>query len=363
MKLSNLLLAGLVATAPLAAQAVEPVKGFIGSRVNVKTKHLLPHLGKDEGYGEKYTFNADFGDRGSMYFSMTISNLGVGDHKMEAKGRLTVDGKTFKWKKKLDDDEWSHTKAPFKITAGPATLSGTPENLVFTAKNGADTLNLTFTPIGRAWRPKNGKIQFGKDRNAADFTVFPLMQVKGTATVGGAAVNLEGTGFGSHSWADIAVYDQARWTREFRGIDGDKTVYMRELYTDPDYGNQLIRYILITQGKNILVESYDYVTKATETMTDSKHDNRYQVPESFQLQGFDDEEKTRQFRGVVKKKKLRKREDMLKKMSAAVRLVAARYSKPVRYDYDSDFNIEAKVPEGVIKLSGVGRYEVYHWNK
>lgn len=350
-------------TLPFAASAAEPVRPFMGSRTVVQTKHLAPHLGKDEGYGEKYTFNGEFGERGSLYFSLTISNLGMGDHKMEAKGRMTLDGQKVTWKKDMDDDEWSHAASPFSIKAGPATLSGTPDELVMTAKVKGGDLKFTFTPIARAWRPRNGQVQFGKDRKAADFTVFPLMKVKGEGTLNGAAISVEGTGYGSHSWADLAIYDQARWTREFRGIDGDKTIYLREFLTAEDYGSQVIQYVLITKGNLILLESYDFVTSATETLTDTKHDNRYQVAESFTLQGFDASNKTSQFRGKITKKKQLKREDLLKKMNAAVRMVAGRYSQPVRYDYESDFHIQVKTAEGVEELKGEGRYEMYHWNK
>ena len=363
MKLKKLILATAACLLPLTASAVEPATGFVGAREVVKESHMVPRLGTDEGYGEKYTFNGNFGARGSLYVSMTISNLGMGDGKMEAKGRLTIDGKKFKWKKKLDRDEWSFTKSPFAIKAGPATLSGNPEELVMTAMNGADSIKFTFTPIGRAWRPKNGQVQFGKDKKAVDFTVFPLMKVVGTATIGGEAIAIEGTGFGSHSWADLAVYEQATMTREFRGIVGDKTIYMREMLTPPEYGNQLFHYVLVTKGKANLIESYRFVTTPTETLTDTQHENRYKVVESFTLQGFDAEGEARQFRGKITKKKLRKREDMLKKMGAAVRMVASRYSKPVRYDYDADFHIQVKTPEGVEDLKGTGRYEVYHWNK
>lgn len=360
----KLLLTLIALALPLSATAAEPVRAFMGSRTVVKTKHLLPHLGKDEGYGEKYTFNGEFGERGSLYFSLTISNLGMGDHKMEAKGRMTIDGKKVKWKKEMDDDEWKHTASPFMIKAGPATLSGSPKELVMTAKAGGNDLKFTFTPIARAWRPKNGQVQFGKDRKAADFTVFPLMKVKAEGTFNGAPLSIEGTGFGSHSWADLAIYDQARWTREFRGIDGDKTIYIREFLTAEAYGNKVIQYVLVTKGKMILLESYDFVTSATETLTDTKHDNRYQVAESFTLQGFDAADKNRQFRGKISKKKQLKRQDLLKKMNAAVRLIAGRYSKPVRYDYESEFHIQVKTPEGVEELKGGdGRYEVYHWNK
>lgn len=354
-------LALVVATPALA---VEPVRAWKGARSAVQTRHLAPAMKGGEGYGEKYTFNADFGERGRLYYSLTISNLGLGDHKMEAKGALYLDGKKYAWKKNLDDDEWKSGKSPFFIKAGPARLSGTPKNLVFEVDQGDGSFKLEFTPIAQPWRPKNGQIQYGNDRKASDYTVFPLMKVSGSATVGGQPVALEGTGYGTHSWGELAIYDQARWTMEFRGISGNKTIYIRELGLTEEYGKERIAYLLVTNGKVIEIESFDYQLKPTDVFTDSAHDNKYKVPESFQLLGKDDQEPgKRMFRGKITKKKLRKRKDVLKSMNAAVRAVVGRFSKPVTYDYDSDFVIEVRVNGEVQRIAGVGRYEMTWLNK
>jgi hypothetical protein len=357
------LIAALCTTA--AAHAAEPVRAWQGSRVVVKDHHLIPVLHEGEGYGEKYTFKGEFGDRGSFYFSLTISNLGLGDHKMESKGRLTIDGKKFAWKKELDEDEWSFDKKSFNIKAGPATISGTPERIVITAAKGSDATEMVFTPIARAWRPRNGQVTWGKEHKTSDFTVFPLMEVKGKYKLGGGDwQTIEGTGFGSRTWSDLAPYEQARWTMEFRAIVGDATVYFREIGATDEYGNQRIPYLLVTKGKRILIESFDYTLTPTDLYVDTAHENRYKVPQSFTVLGKDAEEPDkRQFRGKFEKKKLVKRKDMLESMSGALALVAKQYSKPVSYDYDQTFLIEVKVGDQVERVQGVGRLEVYHWNK
>ncbi|MBU1431521.1 hypothetical protein KKF91_13340 [Myxococcota bacterium] len=330
----------------------------------MQTKHLFPNLKEGEGYGEKYTFDADFGARGSFYFSLTISNLGLGDHKMEAKGRLTIDNEKFTWRKELSDDEWSFKKDPFQIKAGPASLSGEPEKLVMTAKGGKNELEFTFTPIANAWRPQNGQIQYGKDRKASDFTIFPLMKVEGRYKMGGDWKTLEpGIGYGSHTWSELAVYEQNRWNLSFRGIEGQQTFYMREIGATSTYGKERIAYLIITEGDKLLVESFDYNMKPTEVFTDAKHENKYQVPESFQVIGVDSDNKNIKFRGAITKKKLRQRKNLLSGMNAAVKMVAKRYSKPMLYEYDSDYLLQVKGPGMDKTFKGVGRYEVYHWNQ
>lgn len=359
-------LLALALTLPLTspALAAEPVAAWQGARAAVATKHLQPAMREGEGYAEKYTFNADFEGGGDFYFSMTIGNLGFGDHKMEAKGRFTIDGKSYRWNKELDDDEWRRAKGgAFEIKAGPARIWGTPDKIEMSAKARGGEIELAFTPIAPAWRPRDGQIRWGKDKKASDYTVFPLMAVTGRYKAGADWQPLTGRGYGSHSWSELAPYETTRWTMELRGIDGDTTVYLREIGATDDYGRQRVPYLLVTKGGEILFESFDYEMTPTATMTDKKHDNQYVVPESFTLLGKDAGDPNRMLRGKVTKKKLRKRTEPLSQMNAAMRAVASQYSEPVNYDYDVEYAIEVKLGDRTERLQGVGRYEVYHLNK
>lgn len=346
-----------------SAQSAESVQSWQGRRMAVETKHLIPALKGGEGYGDKYTFNADFGERGSMYVSLTIANLGFGDHKMEAKGRLTLDGKTFRWKKKLDDDEWSNTSGRLNVKAGPVTMSGTPDRLVFEVTSGSNSMQMVFTPIAQPWRPGNGRVVYGSDRKVSDYTVFPLCKVVGSVTMDGVAAEVSGTGYGTRSWSELAIYEQARWTLEFRGISGDRTVYIRELSPSADYERTRVAYLLITKGKEILFESFDYTFSPTSIFTDTQHENGYRVPESFTIVAKDTNDASRLMRGKFTKKRLRKRSDELSRMNTALRMIVRRFSKPVSYSYDMDFAVEVKHGAGIEQISGTGRYGVTHLNR
>ncbi len=357
-----LLLAAAGLLLPATASA-ETARAWQGSRQAVGIKHLQPAMKGGEGYGDKYTFNADFDGGGSFYYSLTISNLGFGDGKMEAKGRLTVGGETFRWKKNLDDDEWSYDKKSFSIEAGPARMSGEPKKLVMSARAKGAEVELTFDAIANPWRPRDGRVRWGGE-GVSDYTVFPLMRVTGRYKKdGGEWTPLSGTGYGTRSWSSVAAYDVLRWAMELRVIDGDKTVYLRELGATADFGKKRIAYLLVTRGKEVLFESFDHRLDPTEVMTDSKHDNKYKVPEAFTLVGKDASDASRMVRGKVTKKKLRKRREPLKKMNAAVRAVASQYSEPVSYDYDVDVLLEVRVGAETVRIDTVGRYEVNHLNK
>ena len=355
-------------TAFASIASAEPVRAWQGGRTVVRAKHLIPAMKGGEGYGDKYTFDADFGERGNMYFSMAISNLGLGDHKMQAKGRLTIGKQVFRWKKKLDSDEWSYSKNEFQITAGPAKASGTPKRLVLTAKDGGNELELVLTPIAQPWRPKNGRVLYGKGRSVTDYTIFPLMKAElKYRFAGGESSTVTGTARGTRTWSELAIYDQIRWSLDFRAKSGDTTLYFKELGPASKYDSSRIAFLLVTKGNQVLIESFDYAFNPSDIMTDSDHENRYKVPESFTVLGVDSEDKKRKFRGSFKKKKMVGKEDLLKGLNAAVRMVARRYSQPMKYTYKTDYIFEVRLPgdDGpkVERFGGVGHYEVYHWNK
>lgn len=329
----------------------DTLQGFSGSSTTASTNSLIPAMRKNDSYGEKYTFNAEFGDQGSMYFSLTISNFGIGDFKMEAKGRFTFDGQEFTWKKSLDEDEWSHKKDQFYIKAGPAIIRGTPNRLVMSSSKGKNKFEAVFTPKAPSWRPGNGQAKFGS--NVSDFTVFPLMDVEAKVTFKDKEEQIvKGFGYGSHSWSELMPYEQFKSTVDFRGISGDSTVYMRIMQPDGNYGKEPLRYLLITQGNKILAETFNFTVTPTATYTDKKHDNRYKVDESFNVSASG-------ISGSVTKKQMRSRKDQLANLNFAARQIAKQFSQPMLYDYDVDFSFEVKGQ----KIEGVGRYEVNHLNK
>ena len=148
---------------------------------------------------------------------------------------------------------------------------------------------------------------------------------------------------------------------------GRQNLYFKELGPASKYDSSRIAYLVVTKGSQVLVESFDYAFNPSEIITDSDHENRYKVPVTFTVMGTDSEEKTRRFRGTFKKKKEVGREDLLKGLNAAVRMVARRYSQPMKYTFKTDYLFEVSLPgkEGqqVERFGGVGHYEVYHWNK
>ena len=343
----------------------DKVRGFAKAGSAVHKKDLIPRLADQEYYGEKYTFDANFGKTGSFYFSMSIANIGIGDHKMHARGVLKIDGQKFYWNFKKDDDEWSHNKNKIHIKAGGATLSGTPNRLTFHVKHKGSELNLTFTPLAPTWKPHKGGLVFGKNLQT-QYHLFPLSHVKGSFKHKGKQGKLKGKGWGTHTWSHLGPHEQNLWAAQFRGIDlgAGKTLYYRQLRTTKDYGRKKLSYIVLTDQDKVIFQGFGFKKDVKKFYVDRKHDNRYKVAHEFTITLPDVKDSTKILEASFSVTKTRLRRNPIANYAWPIRKIMEGFSKPMEYAYDVKY--KASVKGGGIDFSTQGekgRLEVYHFNK
>ncbi len=347
---------------PIFLYAQQKVEGFSGSTTPVQDADLIPHLKKDDGYGEKYTFNAEFSGTDRFYFSYQITNLGAGEFKMTAKGSLKLGDRTFQWKTnelELDDKEWSYSKSNIDISAEGIRLHGNIDQLIFDIKKDDFEIQLEFTPIAKAWKPKNGKILSAN--KVSSYVVFPLTNAKGFFKKGEEKIDLNGKGYGTHSWSQLGPHEQFTWSSQFRGIqeDANQSFYFRQLKTHGDYEKKEIFYLLATDQDKIIAECFDAQITTSQVYTDQKHDNKYQVNENFEIK-CKDSRSGAEIIAQIKANQQSARKNPLANLSWIVRKAAGTVSKPMEYVYKKT-SYELKV--GSKGISGKnGMYEINYFN-
>jgi hypothetical protein len=350
----------LCQTNPLFAQ--KKVEGFTGSAQEVQATDLIPHLKKDDGYSEKYTFNAEFTGTDRFYFSYQITNLGAGAFKMTAKGSLKLGDRTFQWKTdelELDDQEWKYDKNKLSIEVEGFKLSGTIDQLKFEVQKDDFQIVLDFTPIAKAWKPKNGKLF--ADQKVSSYLVFPLTYAKGFFSKGEEKIELNGKGYGTHTWSQLGPHELFAWTTQFRGVqeESNQSFYFRQLRTHGDYEKKTAFYLLATDQDQIVAECFDAQIIATQVYTDQKHDNQYQVNESFELK-CKDSRTGAEIIASIKANKQSTRKNPLSKLNWVVRKLAESVSEPMEYVYDK---ASYELSVGGKKYSGKnGMYEINYFN-
>ena len=345
------------------------ISGFQGGGDQLKSEHLKPHLVSNENYVEKYTFNADFksstGEEGRLYFSISINNIGAGDHKLRTKGILTIGEERIKWSSKRKSGQWKSAKDSFKITAGGVELSGDPQKmLTFKVSNKQGQFKIMFRPIVKPWRPQNGGLSFSKSSEKAQFSLFPFAEVKGEwSLANGIQGELTGEGWGRHTWSHLGPHEWSQWSQLIRIFDRDakRSVFIRRVKIGGDYAPKTIAYAIATEGSKTVFEGYNVDVKASKTYTDKKHDNRYQFPTDFTLKASD-QRSGDQLSLKLKTNRRLYRRNPIGKLSWVKRKVVELVTKPMEYAYEFDYDV-AISGKSSIKMSGhKGRYEVFHLN-
>jgi hypothetical protein len=366
--LTHTLFIGLIVGGlPALSWSAKPVSGFTGKRVAVTEKNLIPHMSKLDGYGEKYTFVAQIGQRDRFYFSMLISNMGPGEHKMQAKGTLTLKGKKYSWNFEKDADEWTHNKKKLYIKAGNAVLSGTLQDLKFDVRANKTTLiEVHFKPLVQPWTPLGGSVRFNH-KLRTEYHLIPLASVSGKVWSDPVPtpVLFSGKGWGTHSWSHLGPHEQNRWVMELKGIDYQKeyTVYLREFETASAYERKTLSYVVVTHKDQVIFEGFNQPINRSRVFIDKKHTNQYKVPEAFTLDAKDCC-KDRTLKLTFDGKKRTHYRNPIARRSWLVRKVIERFSKPMEYAYKGSFSIDIKDQGKTIHFGGQdGKLEVNHFNR
>ena len=344
-------------------------KGFDQPGEVVRDHHLIPHVSDAGNYGEKYTFDADFGERGRFYFSMQISNIGVGDEKMTARGSVTIDGEKIPWSFKRDEGKWKYDKKRLDIRGGSAKISGSVKALRFQSRSKSKKaeIDFVFTPIAQPWRPPQGGLRFGTSQRT-EYNLFPLSSVKGVVRFKDRPdVELSGLGWGTHTWSHLGPHEQSTSTIQFRGLDlpNQKTLYMREIQVGGDYAPQSLSYVIMTSGAQLLFQGFGYKKVVTKSFTDKRHPNRYKIAEDFSITARDIKRPHVTLEASFSAKKRTHHRNPIASYSWVLRKLIEQVSKPMEYAYRMKF--EAKVSggsNGAAVIKGMsGKYEINHFNK
>lgn len=368
-KILNLLLITYLSIGITTSLYAKPnANGFQEMGELVQVKNLIPHLVSNENYVEKYTFDANLTDSngtgGRLYFSISINNIGAGDHKLHAKGTLSIGEETFKWNSKKSSDQWQSDKKSLNIKAGGVTLSGGAEQLLFKVKSRKQEFEIKFTPQVQPWRPKNGGVTFSKSNHKAEFALFPMAELEGTwLTSEGQTISVKGRGWGRHSWSHLGPHEWSKWSQLIRIFDAEKqqSTFIRRIHVAGNYKPKVISYVIVTSGKEKIFEGYDFVLNEEATFTDKKHSNHYAFPTRFTIQAKDQSNGAELTLKLNTKKRLYRR-NPIAKLSWVKRKIVEMVTKPMEYAYYFDYNLAIKGSKPFSMTGEQGRYEVFHLN-
>ena len=352
-----------------AVHARAKVIGFQEQGENLNFKALIPHLVSNENYVEKYTFDAEIqsedGQKGQLYFSASINNLGAGDHKLHLKGRLSLGDEKFTWNRKFAAGKWKNNKAKLSISAGGISLSSVnDQQLNFKVKTKAQSFDLLFTPQVKAWRPKNGGLEFQGSSKKAEFALFPMARVSGTwLQQSQKKLTLHGQAWGRHSWSHLGPHEWIRWSQLVRVFDPmhGQSAFIRRIQLGGDYQDKILSYAIVSSDKKIIFEGYNLEANETRHWTDKKHENKYRFPTQMTLKSKAVDGQSQLTFKLSTNKRISRR-NPIAHLSWAKRKLAEMFSKPMKYAYAFDYDLSITGARTIQMKGSTGRYEIFHLN-
>ena len=329
-------------------------KGYSGRFGKVTTKHYAVHPEGSEFYAEEWEIRAwtDAGESVSVNF--VINNLGFGDNKLVVQASARpAGGKKTKAKKKYDDDDWSHSNSPFRIEAGGNTLSGGPGKLQAKVSVGGVKVDITIVNQLPAWRPANGRLNYGEPDEYYDFTYLaPRAKVSGTVVVGGKEFTLkDAVGWADHRIVNVPPNVAGKRWLTWRSFDGDWTVLIQEVQFPSDVGGRKSRFLLVGYKDRIVFQSIRFKVKYGSLKNDAKSSKGYKYPLGLRIEANSGD------RTVVMtvKGKLSSRKDLLSSLGAAKALVS-RFVAPVGYYINGEYDLRVVLDGQTFTHHGKGAY-------
>jgi hypothetical protein len=320
---------------------------------------LVPKMSDDESYTERYSFSTNLDNGGHIGLDLTISNLGWGDAHGASTVRIKWPGRTkYAFKKKVGEDEWTHSKSHLDIDIADTRVTTTDGNKIrLRHKSNKVEFDITFRNRIPMWQPGTGQITTEDGYHKFNL-IAPRADVTGEITFGDKTYDVKGSrsGYGEHVATNIAPYDFADRFSRFRDYDDDIFVMWREIKLTEDYGGKSVTWILIGYKDKIVFSDANASMRFARMRKDSE--SGYRFPMALQIDAKNGADEVK----LVMKGRRFKRKDLLESYGSAVKSIASTVAEPYQFDIKCNYQMQMTVSGATAKVSGKGHYVMDYIN-
>jgi hypothetical protein len=319
----------------------------------VPVESYAPHFIDSAQAWESWDYAFRFPDGTSIFAQFQVTSLGPGKHRGVVVGVLILpDGRSVLIKNGRPRDQWSSRtdENGIELSIARHRLEIRPPSHKLHLENGRGRITLETTSRVPAARP--GRLKYDGDK-FYDLTVLaPRLSARATIEIpGSAALQLEnGDGVGLHAFSNVADYKQAASWLRFHTFDDPLQVSFLEFTAPKKQAFQRVRFLVLAQEGAVLRTSVDYERSYAGFQEDPEKPH-YPIPSRFHLR--DRSERT-ELSGSADLR-LRRRDDLLSWLdSSLLRFLVRRFSHPVQYFFDADYELSVDLGNGPQALRGTG---------
>jgi hypothetical protein len=357
--------ATLFAFCLLMSQTVwaDSIFGF-GKEQTMTLDEFRPRLHDNEGYFEEWSAGVYMPDGSYLGADFIISNIGFGDHNGAVKVRYQFPPGTGKkdvtCASKYDDDEWSWKRTgPFGLTYGKNRIHGNLKTIKVSVRCDNMHFDLVFTNEAAPLKPGGGTLRFGRLGQYSMNFPSPRSSAKGTLTMAGKTLALQGTGHISHSRTTMYPQDHVkRWFR-FKHIAEDVSIIIAELKSEKPFFYARKGWVLILDSSGRILASGETHFQYDGFIKDEKSEQGYRIPRRVKFSAVDGDSTVQ---GTLIMTGVKRISDPLASLGVIVRAFVKRYTKPREYRLFCTYDIKQAKGEQSHTYQGRGEYQVVHIN-
>ncbi len=264
----------------------------------------------------------------------------------------------------FDKDEFHVSTERCEVRAGNDTLKGAFPDYTLHIQDPKVTVTLSIHDLVPGWRPGNGRVYFGEERDRFyDFVMSNTRaRVQGTLLLPDSPdpIPLKGFLYSDHCYVNLMPTDQAVNWYSLRAFGKELSVNYIEFVTPEKYGDQRVPWLLVTDNQQILYATGNVERKLFRYRKDPE--SGYEVPWHMELKVTDPG-----FRldARVEAESVLDRFDVFSDLNRTLRFLAKTFfHRPIifrflsRYEIRVQLDEEADRPELQEQISGKGMSEV-----
>jgi hypothetical protein len=322
---------------------------------------MVFHPMKCGSYGESWFFLAMLEDGGWITSLLATTNQGMGKFRSSVDfAYYEADGTMRSVHKNYKRNHLTASEDSFSVKIGKNYAGGEYPNYRLVINENELQAELTYTCLTRGWKPGDGFLYFGEEKD--QFWKFvapsPRAKVTGHIVIDEKKIDLNGLGHHDHTYSNIKKPSYTKVQYVFRMFTEEFTLSLMKIILQDGYDRNSVDMLMVAQDDRIIFTTTELSYVPSRFKRDK--DTGYRIPYEFKLkasvkgpsspsgQGFSIE-------GNIEIENMLEKYDVLAQIGKFQKAVVKTFvAKPFLYRFSCRYDLELKMDEIIRHLVGKG---------
>lgn len=314
---------------------------------------MVFHPMKCGSYGESWFFLAMLEDGGWISSLLATTNQGIGKFRSSVDfAYYAADGTMHSIHKQYKRKHLKAYDDCFSVTIGKNYAGGEFPNYKLVINEKELQAELTYTCLTKGWKPGDGFIYFGEEKD--QFWKFvapsPRAKVTGHIVIDGKKIDLNGLGHHDHTYSNIKKTSYTKVQYVFRMFTEEFTLSLMKIILQDEYDRGSADMLMVAQNDRIIFTTTELSYVPSRYKRDK--DTGYRIPYEFKLKASG---KDFLIEGNIEIEHMLERYDVLAQIGKLQKAVVKTFvAKPFLYRFSCKYDLKLKMGDSIRNLVGNG---------